>query len=101
MHSHRFLLPIRDFLLAPKYKAGDAVIGFYLLGPLGRPAIPALMDGAITSSEDKYALACIESLCAIGPDAVPTLLTVSGKTQSRRHEYAIRCLEVLANGPVK
>lgn len=86
------LASIRKFLTADASKAGDAVMGFYYLGPVARPAIPELTRLALRSEHDRYKYPA--ALCCIGPDAIPALLTISTNTQGDS-TFAISCLEIL------
>jgi hypothetical protein len=84
--------PVHEYLQAPIRQAGDAEIGFYLLGPVARPAIPELLKLAISSSPGGRVLNCTPALCAIGPDAIPALLTISTNSSGSDSEFVLSYL---------
>jgi len=81
-------------------RAADAERVFAILGPQARTAIPELVHLAITSSDPPRALIFIDSLCRIGPDALPGILTIVTNTQAKGRDYAIRSLRDLGTNLV-
>lgn len=74
------------------YRATDAVIGFSLLGPEGRIAVPELVHLTMTSTTEGRIERCVEALCNLGPVALPGLLTIITNTQAKGRVAAIHSI---------
>jgi len=77
------------FTLYPEQRADHAEIVFSILGPEARAAIPELTRLALTSSDDRRSHRCINSLSYLGPDALPSLLTIVTNNPLRSRAVAI------------
>jgi hypothetical protein len=63
--------------LSRKELAESTMSAFGFLGPVACPAIPELSRLARTSSDPKRAERCAVSLAAIGPEAIPSLISLA------------------------
>ncbi len=79
------------FLLRPRERVSDACFAFAILGPRASPAIPSLVNLAITSRSQDRGADCAHALNSIGPLALPALISVATSTNAPSHArfYAI------------
>ena len=66
---------------------------------MARPAIPELTRLARSSSDQHRAERCADSLAAIGPEAIPSLLSLATNGPPMTRWYAIAALEYFARDP--
>jgi hypothetical protein len=79
---------------------GDAAdSGFGFLGPVALPAIPELVRLARTSSGPDRAERCAVALAAIGPEAIPNLLSLATNGPSWTRYWAVSALEFFSHKP--
>src|SRR4051812_20082901 len=86
--------------LAPCFtlsRSERAEFAFRILGETARPAIPELTRLARKSSDPKRAERCSDSLAAIGPEAIPSLLSLATNGPRMTRWYAIAALEYFGN----
>lgn len=73
--------------------ADRSMYAFRYLGSVARPAIPELTRLARTSSDSARAYRCTEALASIGPEAIPSLLSLATNGPPMTRWYAIAALE--------
>jgi HEAT repeat protein len=86
--------------LAPCFtpsRSQRAEFAFRILGGAARPAIPKLTHLARKSSDPKRAERCTDSLASIGPEAIPSLLSLATNGPRMTRWYAIAALEYFGN----
>ena len=83
----------------PEERAERAVYAFRFLGDVGRPAIPELTGLARRSSDQHRAERCADALAAIGPEAMPSLLSLAINGPSPTRFYAVAALEFFVRDP--
>jgi HEAT repeat protein len=79
--------------------AKRSVYAFRFLGAVARPAIPQLTRLARSSSDQQRAERCADSLACIGPEAIPSLLSLATNGPPMTRWYAIAALEYFARDP--
>jgi HEAT repeat protein len=77
------------FLFIAQERAHRAAAVFEILGPEARAAIPELTRLTQTSSDPERADRCIHVLSHLGPEAVPSLLTLVTNNQAATRRFAI------------
>ena len=85
--------------LTPLERARSTVFGFCVLGAAARPAIPQLTELARSSSDADRARRCAVSLAAIGPEAIPSILSLATNAPGATRSHAIGALEYMAGNP--
>lgn len=75
-------------------------LAFGILGEAARPAIPELTRLARASADPKRAELCAASLAHIGPEAIPSLLSLATNGPPWTRWHAIGALEPFAGDPV-
>jgi HEAT repeat protein len=83
----------RDRPLSPAERAVRSQYAFEFLGAVARPAIPELTRLARTSSAPERAERCAASLAFIGPEAIPSLLSLATNAPPCTRYHAIGVLE--------
>jgi hypothetical protein len=86
--------------LAPCFtlsRSERAEFAFRILGGAARPAIPELTRLARKSSDPNRAERCADSLASIGPEAIPSLLSLATNGPRMTRWYAIAALEYFGN----
>ena len=78
--------------LSPEERAERSEIAFECLGSVARPAIPELTRLARTSSDPRRADRCAASLTFIGPEAIPSLLSLATNAPPWTRYEAVDCL---------
>jgi hypothetical protein len=76
-----------------------AEMAFRILGEAARPAIPELSRLARTSSDPWRAKRCADSLASIGPEAIPSLLSLATNGPPWTRYWALEVLQSFAAGP--
>jgi HEAT repeat protein len=89
-----------DHTLSPAERAVRAHYAFCSLGAAARPAIPELARMVRTSADPKRAERCAYSLAGIGPEAIPSLLSLATNGPPLTRRCAIDALEPFARDPV-
>lgn len=85
--------------LSAEELAERSVVAFRFLGAVARPAIPELTRLARTSSDQERADRCASSLAAIGPEAIPHLLSLVTNGPPMTRWYAMAALEFFYKNP--
>jgi HEAT repeat protein len=85
--------------LTPEERARRALYAFRFLGAMARPAIPQLTQLTRSSSDADRADRCAESLAAIGPEAIPSLLSLATNGPPLTRWYVVAALEFFALDP--
>ena len=89
----------RNRPLSPAERAVRSPYAFGCLGAVARPAIPELTRLARTSSDPERAERCTASLASIGPEAIPSLLSLATNGPPLTRYHAISWLERFATDP--
>jgi hypothetical protein len=85
--------------LSPEERAERSQYAFECLGGVARPAIPELTRLARASSDPKRADRCAAALAFIGPEAIPSLLSLATNGPPWTRRSALDCLERFASDP--
>ncbi len=85
--------------LSTEERADSTPGGFAALGAVARPAIPELTRLARTSSRPKRAERCAVALTGIGPEAIPSLLSLATNGPPWTRYWAVYALEYFARKP--
>jgi len=85
--------------LNPDELGDSAPSGFGYLGAVARPAMPELMRLARASSGPDRAQRCAVALAAIGPEAIPNLLSLATNGPSWTRYWAVSALEFFSRKP--
>lgn len=91
--------PITNLNLYPVARAERAVAAFGYLGEVARPAIPELTRLARTASNVKRADCFVGALANIGPDALPSLVSLATNSQPWTRWSAVGMLEGFVSDP--
>lgn len=85
--------------LNPEALAERTLYAFRALGAVARPAIPELTRLARASSDPERAQRCTASLADIGPEAIPSLLSLATNGPPWTRYWAVNELEYFAREP--
>jgi hypothetical protein len=85
--------------LSPAELAERSRYAFGMLNAAARPAIPELTRLARTSSDPERAYCCAASLASIGPETIPSLLSLATNSPPWTRYHAIGWLKRLARDP--
>ena len=85
--------------LNPDELAYTAPSGFEFLGAMARAAVPELTRLARTSSDPERADRCTAALAGIGPEAIPSLLSLATNGPPLTRYWAVNGLEYFARKP--
>lgn len=86
------------FNTARSWRAG---VAFSILGEAARPAIPELARLARTWSDQKRAMGCVDCLACIGPEAIPSLLSLATNAPPHTRWCAFHGLDRFTDSPAK
>jgi hypothetical protein len=75
--------------VSPGHLANRVVFVFQILGPQAHPAIPELTRLAQTARDRGRFTRCLNSLAFIGPDAIPSILTLASKGSPQMRGLAL------------
>ena len=85
--------------LSPEERAYRSQYAFEFLGAVARPAIPELTRLARTASDPKRAEHCAAALAFIGPEAIPSLLSLATNGPPWTRYYALSVLQRFTSDP--
>ena len=89
----------RNHTLSPDERARLTEYAFGYLGAVARPGIPELTRLARTSSDSWRAKRCAASLANIGPEAIPSLLSLATNGPPWTRYWALSMVECFARHP--
>ena len=88
-----------NYALSPEQRAVRSEYAFWSLAAVARPAIPELTRLARASSDPWRAKRCAASLADIGPEAIPSLLSLATNGPPWTRYWALVVLEHFARDP--